>query len=117
MVGCRVTIRVVLNPRLYSYVNRDRLMTVHWIEYAQLLYSPLNPLKGILTGFLRILSWSFVRGDQPRSDTTKQIALALRDEVHVEAVGVNVIQIDRAYFSGNACRYEKRIGRTILIGQ
>ncbi len=34
MVGCRVTIRVVLNPRLYSYVNRDRLMTVHWIEYA-----------------------------------------------------------------------------------
>lgn len=61
---------------------------------------PLNPLKGMLTGFLRILSWSFVRDDQPRSHTAKQIALALRDEVHVEAVGVNVIQINRAYFSG-----------------
>ena len=68
-------------------------MTVRWIEYAQSLTA--RPMKGMLTGPITILQWSFVRDDQPRRDTAFQIALAIRDEVaDLEAAGIGVIQID-----------------------
>jgi 5-methyltetrahydropteroyltriglutamate--homocysteine methyltransferase len=68
-------------------------MTVRWFSYAQSLTS--KPVKGMLTGPVTILNWSFVRDDQPRSETCLQIALALRDEVNdLEAAGALVIQID-----------------------
>ena len=68
-------------------------MTVEWIEYAQSLTT--KPLKGMLTGPVTILCWSFVRDDQPRSVTCKQIALALREEVKdLEEAGIGAIQVD-----------------------
>ena len=68
-------------------------MTVRWSQYAQSLTS--RPMKGMLTGPITILQWSFVRDDQPRRDTAFQIALAIRDEVvDLEAAGIRVIQID-----------------------
>ena len=68
-------------------------MTVRWSRYAQSLTE--RPMKGMLTGPVTILQWSFVRDDQPRSETCRQIALAIRDEVHdLEAAGIGVIQID-----------------------
>jgi 5-methyltetrahydropteroyltriglutamate--homocysteine methyltransferase len=68
-------------------------MTVDWITYAQSLTD--KPVKGMLTGPVTILQWSFVRNDQPRAVTMKQIALAIRDEVvDLEKAGVKVIQID-----------------------
>jgi 5-methyltetrahydropteroyltriglutamate--homocysteine methyltransferase len=68
-------------------------MTVEWSKFAQSLTK--KPMKGMLTGPITILQWSFVRDDQPRSETAKQIALALREEVRdLEAAGLPVIQID-----------------------
>ena len=68
-------------------------MTVRWTQYAKSLTS--RPMKGMLTGPITILQWSFVRDDQPRRDTAFQIALAVRDEVaDLEAAGIGVIQID-----------------------
>jgi len=68
-------------------------MTVEWSRYAQSRTS--KPMKGMLTGPITILQWSFVRDDQPRSETARQIALAIRDEVlDLEAAGIKVIQID-----------------------
>ena len=68
-------------------------MTVAWSQYAQSLTA--RPMKGMLTGPITILQWSFVRDDQPRRDTAMQIALAVRDEVvDLEAAGIGVIQID-----------------------
>ena len=68
-------------------------MTVHWSRYAQSLTD--KPIKGILTGPVTILQWSFVRDDQPRGDTCMQIALALRDEVtDLETAGIAMIQVD-----------------------
>ena len=68
-------------------------MTVDWSTYAQSLTR--RPLKGMLTGPMTILQWSFVRDDQPRSETARQIGLAVRDEViDLEASGIRVIQID-----------------------
>ena len=68
-------------------------MTVAWSRYAQSLTS--KPMKGMLTGPVTVLQWSFVRDDQPRSATARQIALALRDEVRdLEAAGIAIIQID-----------------------
>jgi 5-methyltetrahydropteroyltriglutamate--homocysteine methyltransferase len=68
-------------------------MAVGWARFAQSLTS--RPVKGMLTGPVTILQWSFVRDDQPRRDTCRQIALALRDEVHdLEAAGIAVIQVD-----------------------
>lgn len=70
-------------------------MTVEWISYAQSLTD--KPMKGMLTGPVTILNWSFVRDDQPRSVTCKQLALAIREEVlDLEKSGVSVIQIDEA---------------------
>lgn len=68
-------------------------MTVKWSSYAQSLTE--KPMKGMLTGPITILQWSFVRDDQPRSETCKQIALALRDEVKdLEEAGITIIQMD-----------------------
>jgi 5-methyltetrahydropteroyltriglutamate--homocysteine methyltransferase len=85
--------RCVKPPVIYGDVERPRAMTVRWSSYAQSL-SP-RPLKGMLTGPVTILSWSFVRDDQPREQTCRQIALAIRDEVQdLEQAGIRLIQID-----------------------
>lgn len=85
--------RCVKPPVLFGDVSRPRPMTVDWTVYAQGL-TP-KPMKGMLTGPITILQWSFVRDDQPRADTALQIALAIRDEVaDLEAAGIAVIQID-----------------------
>ena len=87
--------RCVKPPILFGDINRPRAMTVEWITYAQSLTS--KPMKGMLTGPVTILNWSFVRDDQPRSLSCKQLALAIRDEVlDLEKAGVRVIQIDEA---------------------
>jgi len=85
--------RCVKPPIIYGDVSRAQAMTVRWSKFAQSLTK--KPMKGMLTGPITILQWSFVRDDQPRSDTAKQIALALRDEVRdLEAAGLAIIQID-----------------------
>jgi 5-methyltetrahydropteroyltriglutamate--homocysteine methyltransferase len=85
--------RCVKPPIIYGDVWRPRPMTVRWSTFAQSL-SKL-PVKGMLTGPVTILQWSFVRDDQPRSQTCRQIALAIRDEVvDLEAAGIKIIQID-----------------------
>ncbi len=87
--------RCVKPPIIFGDVSRPGPMTVDWITYAQSLTE--RPMKGMLTGPVTILNWSFVRDDQPRRDTCRQIALALRDEVRdLEAAGIRVIQIDEA---------------------
>ncbi len=85
--------RCVKPPVLYGDVLRLAPMTVEWSRYAQTLTR--RPMKGMLTGPVTILQWSFVRNDQPRGDTCRQIALALRDEVMgLEAAGLPMIQVD-----------------------
>jgi 5-methyltetrahydropteroyltriglutamate--homocysteine methyltransferase len=85
--------RYVRPPVIFGDVSRPEPMTVRWFEYAQSLTE--KPVKGMLTGPVTILNWSFVRDDQPRSETCMQIALALRDEVtDLEKAGARVIQID-----------------------
>ncbi|WP_326954650.1 5-methyltetrahydropteroyltriglutamate--homocysteine S-methyltransferase [Amycolatopsis sp. NBC_01286] len=85
--------RCVRPPILYGDVSRPVPMTVAWARYAQSL-TP-KPVKGMLTGPVTILAWSFVRDDQPLGDTARQVALAIRDEVHdLEAAGIQVIQVD-----------------------
>jgi 5-methyltetrahydropteroyltriglutamate--homocysteine methyltransferase len=85
--------RCVKPPILFGDVRRPRPMTVEWITYAQSLTT--KPMKGMLTGPVTMLSWSFVRDDQPRSVTCKQLALAIREEVlDLEKAGVRIIQID-----------------------
>jgi 5-methyltetrahydropteroyltriglutamate--homocysteine methyltransferase len=85
--------RCVKPPIIYGDVSRPKPMTLGWSSYAQSL-TPL-PVKGMLTGPVTILQWSFVRDDQPRSQTCWQIALAIRDEVRdLEAAGLKIIQID-----------------------
>lgn len=85
--------RCVKPPVIFGDVSRPAPMTVRWSQYAQTLTS--KPMKGMLTGPVTILQWSFVRDDQPRETTCRQIALALRDEVlDLEKAGINVIQID-----------------------
>ena len=85
--------RCVKPPILYGDVARPAPMTVDWTVYAQGLTE--RPMKGMLTGPVTILQWSFVRDDQPRSRTALQIALAIRDEaVDLEASGIGIIQID-----------------------
>ena len=87
--------RCVKPPILYGDVSRPAPMTVRWWQEAQRL-TP-RPVKGMLTGPVTILQWSFVRDDQPRSETCAQIALAIRDEVlDLEAAGAAVIQVDEA---------------------
>ncbi|MCW4455018.1 5-methyltetrahydropteroyltriglutamate--homocysteine S-methyltransferase [Flavobacterium sp. MXW15] len=85
--------RCVKPPIIYGDVSRPAPMTVRWSRYAQSLTG--KPMKGMLTGPVTVLQWSFVRDDQERAQTCRQIALALRDEVaDLEAAGIGVIQID-----------------------
>jgi 5-methyltetrahydropteroyltriglutamate--homocysteine methyltransferase len=85
--------RCVKPPLIYGDVFRKQPMTTAWSAFAQSLTA--KPMKGMLTGPVTMLQWSFVRDDQPRSETCRQIALAIRDEVaDLEAAGIGVIQID-----------------------
>lgn len=87
--------RCVRPPILYGDVSRPRPMTVDWWRFAQSRSD--RPVKGMLTGPVTILNWSFVRDDQPRSESCRQIALAIRDEVNdLEAAGAAIVQIDEA---------------------
>jgi 5-methyltetrahydropteroyltriglutamate--homocysteine methyltransferase len=87
--------RCVKPPILFGDIRRPKAMTVEWTRYAQSLTS--KPMKGMLTGPVTMLNWSFVRDDQPRSSSCRQLALAIRDEVlDLERAGVRVIQIDEA---------------------
>lgn len=85
--------RYVKPPIIFGDVSRPQPMTVAWSAYAQSLTS--RPMKGMLTGPITMLFWSFVRDDQPKADTCTQIGLALRDEVvDLQNAGIKVIQID-----------------------
>ncbi|MGG7575847.1 5-methyltetrahydropteroyltriglutamate--homocysteine S-methyltransferase [Streptomyces sirii] len=85
--------RYVRPPILAGDISRAEPMTVRWTAYAQSLTD--RPVKGMLTGPVTMLAWSFVRDDQPLGDTARQVALALRDEVgDLEAAGTSVIQVD-----------------------
>lgn len=85
--------RCVKPPVIFGDVQRSNPMTVYWTQFAQSLTDKL--VKGMLTGPVTILQWSFVRNDQPRSVTCTQIALAIRDEVNdLEKAGIKIIQID-----------------------
>ena len=85
--------RCVKPPVIYGDVSRPAPMTAKWSIYAQSLTKQI--VKGMLTGPVTILQWSFVRNDQPRSETCMQIALAIRDEViDLEKAGIKIIQID-----------------------
>ncbi|EKS35357.1 5-methyltetrahydropteroyltriglutamate--homocysteine S-methyltransferase [Afipia clevelandensis] len=87
--------RCVRPPILFGDVSRPKPMTVEWWTYAQSLTK--RPMKGMLTGPVTILNWSFVRDDIPRSESCRQIALAIRDEVtDLEKAGATMIQIDEA---------------------
>ncbi|MHB1075259.1 5-methyltetrahydropteroyltriglutamate--homocysteine S-methyltransferase [Thiobacillus sp.] len=92
--------RCVKPPIIYGDVSRPRPMTVAWARHAQSL--TVKPVKGMLTGPVTMLQWSFVRDDQPRATTALQIALAIRDEVaDLETAGIGIIQIDEpAYREG-----------------
>ncbi|MFI9025470.1 5-methyltetrahydropteroyltriglutamate--homocysteine S-methyltransferase [Streptomyces sp. NPDC053560] len=85
--------RYVRPPVLAGDISRPEPMTVRWTEYARSLTD--RPVKGMLTGPVTMLAWSFVRDDQSLADTARQVALALRDEVtDLEAAGTSVIQVD-----------------------
>lgn len=89
--------RYVKPPIIFGDVSRPAPMTVDWSRYAQSLTD--KPVKGMLTGPVTMLQWSFVRDDQPRKETAKQIAFALRDEVQdLEAAGITAIQVDEPAF-------------------
>ncbi|HLL50065.1 MAG TPA: 5-methyltetrahydropteroyltriglutamate--homocysteine S-methyltransferase, partial [Thermomicrobiales bacterium] len=85
--------RYVRPPIIYGDIARPHPMTLRWATYAQGLTG--RPVKGMLTGPVTILNWSFVRDDQPRQETCRQISLAIRDEVaDLDAAGIAIIQID-----------------------
>ncbi|MEV0396606.1 5-methyltetrahydropteroyltriglutamate--homocysteine S-methyltransferase [Polymorphospora rubra] len=85
--------RCVRPPVIHGDVTRPAPMTVDWSRYAQSLTG--RPVKGMLTGPVTILAWSFVRTDQPLADTADQVALALRDEIRdLEAAGIRIVQVD-----------------------
>ena len=89
--------RGVKPPIIFGDVSRPEPMTVTWTTYAQSLTK--KPMKGMLTGPVTMLQWAFVRDDQPRETTTRQIALALRDEVvDLEQAGIHIIQVDEPAF-------------------
>ena len=87
--------RCVKPPVLFGDISRPSPMTVSWITYAQSLTQ--KPMKGMLTGPVTLLNWSFVRNDQPRAVSCQQLALAIREEVlDLEKAGISIIQIDEA---------------------
>ncbi len=100
--------RCVKPPLIFGDVSRPKDMTVEWITYAQSLTN--RPMKGMLTGPVTMLNWSFVRDDQDKRTTAYQMAIAIRDEVEaLEAAGIKVIQVDEAALrEGYPLRNEKR---------
>jgi 5-methyltetrahydropteroyltriglutamate--homocysteine methyltransferase len=89
--------RYVRPPIIFGDVSRPKPMTVGWSSFAQ--SQTKKPMKGMLTGPVTMMFWSFIRDDIPRSDTCRQIALAIRDEVlDLESAGITMIQIDEAAF-------------------
>lgn len=89
--------RCVKPPIIFGDVSRANPMTIEWISYAQSLTK--KPVKGMLTGPITMTMWSFIREDQPLSETARQIALVLHDEVmDLEKAGINIIQIDEPAF-------------------
>jgi len=89
--------RCVKPPLIYGDINRENPMTVEWIKYAQSKTKKI--VKGMLTGPVTILNWSFVRDDKPRSQVAKQIALAISKEVDdLQNAGIKMIQVDEAAF-------------------
>jgi 5-methyltetrahydropteroyltriglutamate--homocysteine methyltransferase len=100
--------RCVKPPIIVGDINRPRAMTVEWARFAQDRTD--KPVKGMLTGPVTILQWSFVRDDLPRADVCRQLALALRDEVHdLEAAGIAIIQVDEpALREGLPLRHDER---------
>ena len=87
--------RCVKPPIIFGDISQSRAITTEWIQYAQSLTS--KPMKGMLTGPVTMLNWSFVRDDQSRAETCVQLALAIRDEVlALEKAGIGIIQIDEA---------------------
>ncbi|MEO1942058.1 MAG: 5-methyltetrahydropteroyltriglutamate--homocysteine S-methyltransferase, partial [Campylobacterales bacterium] len=100
--------RCVKPPLIFGDVSRPKDMTVEWITYAQSLTE--KPMKGMLTGPVTMLNWSFVRDDLPRGTVAYQMALAIRDEVKaLESAGIKVIQVDEAALrEGYPLRKEKR---------
>jgi 5-methyltetrahydropteroyltriglutamate--homocysteine methyltransferase len=102
--------RCVKPPVIWGDVSRPAPMTVAWAAYAQSLTD--RPVKGMLTGPVTILQWSFVRDDQPRADTADQIALAMRDEVDdLQRAGIAIVQVDEpALREGLPLRQARRAG-------
>ena len=100
--------RYVRPPVIYGDVSRPAPMTVEWLTYAQSLTE--RPVKGMLTGPVTMLKWSFERDDQPRETTAHQLALAIRDELaDLEAAGIGVIQVDEpALREGLPLRRDRR---------
>lgn len=100
--------RCVKPPIIFGDIRRPAPMTTEWAAFAQSLTK--RPIKGMLTGPITILQWSFVRDDQPRSQTAFQLALAIRDEVtDLEALSLSVIQIDEpALREGLPLRIDQR---------
>jgi len=89
--------RCVKPPFIYGDISRPKPMTIEWITYAQSKTDKI--MKGMLTGPVTILNWSFVRDDMPRSEVSKQIALAIADEVDdLQKAGIKIIQVDEAAF-------------------
>ncbi|QKQ24478.1 5-methyltetrahydropteroyltriglutamate--homocysteine S-methyltransferase [Candidatus Ruthia endofausta] len=87
--------RCVKPPIIFGDISRPKPMTLDWITYAQSLTN--KPMKGMITGPVTMLNWSFVRDDQPRKTTCLQLSLAIRDEVlDLEKSNINIIQIDEA---------------------
>ncbi|TQV88511.1 5-methyltetrahydropteroyltriglutamate--homocysteine S-methyltransferase [Aliikangiella coralliicola] len=85
--------RCVKPPIIFGDISRPKPITVDWTSYAKSLTD--KPMKGMLTGPVTMLNWSFVRDDQPRSETCLQLALAIRQEVlDLESAGINIVQID-----------------------
>ncbi|MDR2426874.1 MAG: 5-methyltetrahydropteroyltriglutamate--homocysteine S-methyltransferase [Endomicrobium sp.] len=105
--------RCVKPPIIYGDISRPQPMTVKWITYAQ--SKTKKAMKGMLTGPVTILNWSFVRDDKPRNEVSKQIALALSDEINdLQQAGIKIIQVDEAAFKEgypirkeNIAEYEK----------
>ena len=100
--------RCVKPPLLYGDVSRPKAMTVEWITYAQSKTD--KPMKGMLTGPVTILNWSFVRDDQPKDVTARQIALSIADEIDdLQKEGIKIVQVDEAAFKeGYPLRNENR---------
>ncbi len=107
--------RYVRPPILHGDVSRPEPITVGWASYAQ--SRTTKPVKGMLTGPVTMLAWSFVRDDQPLSDTARQVALAIRDEIaDLEAAGIGIIQVDEPP-CGSCCRFGRPTGNPTWTGR